>query len=458
MKSHPRLFFLLIILITFFAIVLLLPQSKPYAFKTPKLPGLNKSYTITLPFGGSTIALHAGKIQIDKTFPFQEGLDLAGGTSVTLRAEMKNIPSDQRSNALDAARLVLERRVNLYGVKEPTIQTAQVGSDYRLIVDLPGVNVQQAVSLIGSTAQLSFWEQGASGSGKVRDLNTLPLGMLQVLGPDANQTNLSGKDLKSSTVTFDPNTGKPQVQLQFTDEGAKKFADITGRNVGKLLVIVLDNQVIQAPVVQQQIVGGSAVISGNYTQDQANQVAIELQAGALPVPLSILEQHSIGATLGASSLQRSLFAGILGILVIIVFMIALYGGLGLVASIALVLYTLFVLAIFKLVPVTLTLAGIAGFILSIGMAVDANILIFERTKEELRAGKKYAQAIELGFSRAWTSIRDSNISTLITSFILFKFGTGIVRGFALTLAIGVLVSMFSAIVVTRTFLRVFHRK
>jgi preprotein translocase subunit SecD len=458
MKNHPRLFFLLILLITFCAIVLLLPQTKPYSFKTPKLPGLNKSYIITLPFGGSTIALHAGKIQFEKTFPFQEGLDLAGGTSVTLRAEMKNISQDQRSSALDAARLVLERRVNLYGVKEPTIQTAQVGNDYRLIVDLPGVNVNQAVSLIGSTAQLSFWELGASGSGKLRDASTLPLGMLQVLGPDAHQTNLSGKDLKSSTVTFDPNTGKPQVQLVFTDEGSKKFADITGKNVGKLLVIVLDNQVIQAPVVQQQIVGGSAVISGNYTQDQAKQVAIELQAGALPVPLTVLEQHSIGATLGASSLQRSLFAGILGIAVVVVFMIVLYGGLGIVASFALILYTLFVLAIFKLVPVTLTLAGIAGFILSIGMAVDANILIFERTKEELRSGKKYAQAIELGFSRAWSSIRDSNISTLITSFILFKFGTGIVRGFALTLAIGVLVSMFSAIVVTRTFLRVFHRR
>ncbi|MDE2026103.1 MAG: protein translocase subunit SecD [Patescibacteria group bacterium] len=458
MKQHPRLFFSLIVLLTALAVILVMPQTKPFSFKTPKLPGLNKSYAVTLPFGGSTIALNAGKLQFEKIYPFQEGLDLAGGTSVTLRAEMKNIPQSQRSSALDSARLVLERRVNLYGVKEPTIQTAQVGSDYRLIVDLPGVNVNQAVSLIGSTAQLSFWELGASGSGKLRDLNTLPIGMLQVLGPDASQTELTGKDLKSSTVTFDPNTGKPQVQLQFTDQGAKKFGDITGRNIGKPLVIVLDNQVIEAPTVQQQILGGNAVITGTFTQDQANQIAIELQAGALPVPLTILEQHSIGATLGASSLQRSLFAGILGIIVIIVFMISLYGGLGFVASTALILYTFFVLAIFKLIPVTLTLAGIAGFILSIGMAVDANILIFERTKEELRSGKKYAQAIELGFSRAWSSIRDSNISTLITSFILFKFGTGIVRGFALTLAIGVLVSMFSAIVVTRTFLRVFHKQ
>jgi len=458
MKKHPRLLFGFIVILTALAVILLMPQTKPFSFKTPKLPGLNRVYTITLPFGGSTIALHAGKLQFEKTYPFQEGLDLAGGTSVTLRADMKGIPQDQRSSAADAARLVLIRRVNLFGVKEPTIQTAQVGGDYRLIVDLPGVNVNQAVSLIGSTAQLSFWELGASGSGALLDPSTLPLGMTQVLGPDARQTDLTGKDLKNSTVTFDPNTGKPQVQLQFTDQGGKKFADITGRNVGKLLVIVLDNQVIQAPTVQQQIVGGTAVITGSYTQDQANQIAIELQAGALPVPLTILEQHSIGATLGASSLKKSLFAGILGIIVIVLFMTALYGGLGIVASMALILYTLFVLAIFKLIPVTLTLAGIAGLILSIGMAVDANILIFERTKEELRLGKKYSQAIELGFSRAWSSIRDSNISTLITSFILFKFGTGVVRGFALTLAIGVLVSMFSAIIVTRTFLRVFHRK
>ncbi len=458
MKNHPRLFFSLIVILTALAVIIVMPQTKPFSFKTPKLPGLNKAYTVTLPFGGSTIALHAGNIQIDKTYPFEEGLDLAGGTSVTLRANMQGISQDQRTNALDAARLVIARRVNLFGVKEPTIQTAQVGNDYRLIVDLPGIDVNQAVSLIGSTAQLSFWEQGASGSGSLRNPNTLPLGIMQLLGPDAHQTDLTGKDLKNSTVTFDPNTGKPQVQLQFTDEGAKKFADITGRNVGKMLVIVLDNQAVQWPVVQQQIVGGTAVITGNYTQDQANQISIELQAGALPVPLSILEQHSIGATLGTSSLHDSLFAGILGIIVIIVFMIALYQGLGVVASAALILYTLFVLAIFKIVPVTLTLAGIAGFILSIGMAVDANILIFERTKEELRSGKTYSHAIELGFSRAWSSIRDSNISTLITSFILFKFGTGIVRGFALTLAIGVLVSMFSAIVVTRTFLRVFHRK
>lgn len=448
MKEHPRLLFFFIILLTLFAVIIDLPKTKPISFTSPKLPGINKSISFTLPFAGSTIGT--------REFPIRKGLDLAGGTSVTLKADMSKVPQSDRQSALDSARVVLERRVNLYGVSEPTIQTAQVGQDFRLIVDLPGISGSQAVSLIGTTAQLSFWQEGASGSGALRDPNSLPIGIMQTIGPDAQQTDLTGKDLKSSSVVFDPQTGNPQVQIVFTSDGGKKFASLTEKNVGKPIVIVLDNQVVSAPVVQTAIVDGTAVITGNFTTDGAKQLSIELQAGALPIPLSILAQQSIGATLGASSLQKSLFAGVLGLMIIIIFMTFLYGRLGVMASGALLLYTLLVLALFKLIPVTLTLAGIAGFILSIGMAVDANILIFERTKEELRSGKTQRQATELGFSRAWSSIRDSNISTLITSFILFYFGTGIVKGFALTLAIGVLVSMFSAIVVTRTLLRVFY--
>lgn len=458
MRTHPRFILWFIILITALAVIIDMPVTKPWHIQTPKLPGLNRSISFTLPFYGSTFDIHLGNFSFTKQFPFREGLDLAGGTSVTLRADMKNVPSANRSDALEASKLVLERRTNLYGVSEPTIQTAQVGSDYRLIVDLPGINVNQAVSLIGTTAQLSFWEQGASGSGKLRNPYLLPIGIPQTLGVDARQTDLTGKDLKSALVVFDQNTGAPQVQLQFTGDGTKKFAVITQRNIGKIVSIVLDNQVVEAPVVQQAIVNGNAVITGSFTQDQAKTLSIELQAGSLPVPLSILQQQSIGATLGLDSVHKSLFAAILAIVVIVVFMIALYGRLGIVASIALVLYTLFILAIFKIIPVTLTLAGIAGFILSIGMAVDANILIFERTKEEIRMGKTKDHAIELGFSRAWPSIRDSNISTLITSFILYQFGTGIVRGFALTLAIGVIISMFSAIIVTQTFLRIANRR
>ncbi|HEX8966023.1 MAG TPA: protein translocase subunit SecD [Patescibacteria group bacterium] len=458
MRTHPRFILWFIIVLTAFAVIIDMPITKPWRIQTPKLPGINKSISFTLPFYGSTIDLHVGNFNFIQQFPFREGLDLAGGTSVTLKADMKNVPQANRADALEASKLVLERRTNLYGVSEPTIQTAQVGNDYRLIVDLPGINENQAVSLIGTTAQLSFWQQGASGSGKLRNPATLPLGIPQVLGVDAQQTDLTGKDLQSSSVTFDQNNGSPQVQLQFTSEGAKKFATITSQNIGKVVAIVLDNQVVEAPVVQQAITNGNAVITGSFTQNQAKTLSIELEAGSLPVPLTILEQQSIGATLGAQSVRDSLFAGILAILVIVIFMVALYKRLGVVASFALILYTLFVLAIFKIIPVTLTLAGIAGFILSIGMAVDANILIFERTKEEMRRGKTANHAIELGFSRAWPSIRDSNISTLITSFILYQFGTGIVRGFALTLAIGVVISMFSAIIVTQTFLRITNRR
>ena len=454
----PRFLLWIIVFFMLFAVVIDLPQTKPWHIQTPKIPGINRAISFNFPIYGSTIDFYFRGQHVVWQFPFHKGLDLAGGTSVTLRAEMQKIPKEQRADALNAAKLVLERRVNLLGVSEPTIQTAQVGNDSRLIVDLPGINISQAVQLIGTTAQLSFWEVGASGSGKLRDPNTLPLGIPQVLGVDAHETNLSGNELKNATVVFDPNTGKPTIQLVFNSSGAKKFGDITQKNVGRPLVIVLDNQVISYPTVNEPILTGNAVIQGQFTTDEAKTLAIELQGGSLPVPLTILQQSSIGATLGQTSLTKSLLAGLLGFVVIVAFMIILYGTRGIMASGALLLYTLFVLAIFKLIPVTLTLAGIAGFILSIGMAVDANILIFERMKEELRSGKDYAHAIELGFSRAWSSIRDSNISTLITSAILFKFGTGIVRGFALTLAIGVLVSMFSAITITRTFLRVFHRK
>ncbi|MBI2195908.1 MAG: protein translocase subunit SecD [Candidatus Levybacteria bacterium] len=272
------------------------------------------------------------------------------------------------------------------------------------------------------------------------------------------KTDLGGKDLRNTSVVFDPNTGSPQVQLVFTSEGSKKFADITERNLNKVLAIVLDGEILSTPVVNQKIVGGDAVIEGGFTTETAQALSTQLNAGALPVPLVLLEEHTVGPTLGRDALQKSIFAGIIGFISIIFFMSALYGKNGLVANLALFLYVILTLAIFKLsnltpYGITLTLSGIAGFVLSVGMAVDANILIFERMKEEVRLGKSPQTVVELGFTRAWSSIRDSNISTLITSLILYQFGTGAVRGFALVLAIGVMVSMFSAIVVTRTFLR-----
>lgn len=269
-------------------------------------------------------------------------------------------------------------------------------------------------------------------------------------------TGLSGKQLDRSYVDFSSTTGEPEVVLQFNDEGKNLFAEITERNVGKTVAIYLDGVPISTPVVQQAIPSGQAIITGNFNLEEAKQLVERLNAGALPIPISLLSQQTIDATLGQESIYKSLFAGIFGLILVAFFMIMYYRLPGVLAVIALIIYTLIILAIFKLWPVTLTLAGIAGFILSIGIAVDANILIFERTKEELRAGAPLPRAIESGFDRAWPSIRDSNISSIITSFILIWFGTSFIRGFAITLIIGILVSMFSAITISRTLLRVIY--
>src|SRR3989344_2131699 len=363
-----------------------------------------------------------GFLSFTRELTFKKGLDLAGGTSLTYKADMKDVDNVQKDKALDGVREVIERRVNFFGVAEPVIQTAVSGDDYRIIVELPGVDVGQAKDIIGTTAQLTFWESQASPSasaGLIASPSAYPIGVLEILGPTAQKTELTGKDLKDTGVGFDVNNGKPQVQLNFTSEGTKKFADITKRNVGKVVAIVLDNQVIEAPVVNQAILSGEAVISGGFTDETAKSLSTSLNAGALPVSLIPLQEHTVDATLGIESLFKSLFAGFLGIIAIIIFMVVSYGRLGVVASLALILYTLFVLSIFKIssitpYAITLTLSGIAGFILSVGMAVDANILIFERMKEERRVGRSWHDSLELGFSRAWTSIRDSNISSFKT--------------------------------------------
>lgn len=448
MKITPRRLFWLIIIITLITGFINLPN-----IKTINIGPIRQNIN----FSPNTVL---NKFGINKELEFRRGLDLAGGTNITFRADMSEINLAQRTDALNGVKNVIERRINLFGVSEPVIQTSSVNGDSRIIVELPGVtDINQAVSLIGTTAQLSFWEEGATGSAKIASPSAYPLGATQILGENPQKTELTGNDLQQASVSFDQNTGKPQVQLVFSSEGTKKFADITKRNVNKILAIVLDDIVIEAPRVNEPILTGNAVISGSFAVEQAKTLSTQLNAGALPVPLSVLEQRVIGPTLGIESLKKSLFAGIIGFVIIILFMCVLYGRLGVLASIALFIYSLIVLAIFKIsnitpYGITLTLSGIAGFILSIGMAVDANILIFERVKEERRLGKREEVAIELGFTRAWSSIRDSNVSTLITSAILYQFGTGVVRGFALVLAIGVLVSMFSAIVVTRTFLRV----
>lgn len=465
MKKRQQWSFIIVLLLALMGIMINASTPVMLDFPIPN-PLTGKTVKIHQPYPGIPFMSHLGR-----DLSFRRGLDLQGGTSITMKANMKDIPQSQRESALNSAKAVIEKRINFFGVSEPVVQTAQVNKDYRILVEIPGVtDVNQAVSLVGKTAKLTFWEgsgESASASSSTKTatesaihdlMSGVPLGVSQLVGSNPKQTNLSGSDLKQADVTFDSSTGKPQVQLTFTSAGAKKFADITSRNVGKIVAIALDQQVIEAPRVNSPIVGGNAVISGSFTTKQANSLQIQLNAGALPVSLSVLEQHAVGATLGQSSLEKSFVAGILGFLVIIIFMIVLYSRLGVIASFALLIYSLLVLSLFRLIPVTLTLAGMAGFILSVGIAVDANILIFERMKEEIRRDRSLATAIDLGFSRAWPSIRDSNVASLITSSILFYFGTGVVRGFAFTLALGIIVSMFSAIFVTRTFLQVFYKK
>jgi len=460
MSKLPRFQLLFIILITILSIIINLPTTIfPVKFSV-NIPLVNKIITVDKSIGidGQSILKNIG---IDRNIAFKKGLDLEGGTSITLKADMKDIATDKRDSALESAKDVIERRVNFFGVSEAIVQTAKVSNDYRIIVEIPGVtDVNQAVALIGQTAKLTFWEEGASidasESAKTATTSGIPIGA-SLYFQNPKKTNLSGSDLQQSLVTFDQNTGQPVVQIQFIPAGSKKFADITKRNVGKSVAMVLDDTVVSAPVVNEPITQGDAVISGNFTTEQAKQLSVQLNAGALPVELSILEQRAIGATLGEESLRKSFIAGVIGFFIIVIFMVILYGRLGIIASMALVVYTIMIFTVFRLIPVTLTLAGIAGVILSIGIAVDANILIFERVKEEMRRGKPRDIALKLGFTHAWDSIRDSNVASIITSAVLYINGTATVKGFALTLFIGVVVSLFSAIFVTRTFLRYLYR-
>ncbi|OGE76225.1 MAG: protein-export membrane protein SecD [Candidatus Doudnabacteria bacterium RIFCSPHIGHO2_01_52_17] len=385
-----------------------------------------------------------GLVKISKVFPFRLGLDLQGGTHLVYEGNLSDIASGDRDDAMDSVRGVIERRVNAFGVAEPVVQRS---GDNRLIVELPGVkDINEAVRQIGLTPFLDFREENPE---YIAPEDPTEVDFNQFYRP----TGLSGKHLERAEIVFDPNNNTPQISLHFDDEGKDLFAQITERNVGQTLAIFLDGVPISAPVVQQQITAGQAVITGKFTIEEARELMQRLNSGALPVPIKLLEQENIGPSLGAQSIEKSVVAGILGFLSIVVFMLVYYRLPGLIASLALVVYVFLVLAIFKLLSVTLTLPGIAGFILSVGMAVDANILIFERTIEEVRRGLPLEKALAEGFRRAWLSIRDSNISSLITCLILFWFGTSIIRGFALTLGIGIVLSMFTAIVVSRTFLR-----
>lgn len=424
-------------------------------------------------FLGREAGLHIDTSKIDlnilgkhfyKDFAFKRGLDIQGGMQVVLEADTGSLAAEDRQLALESAQAVIMRRVDLYGIAEPSVQTARVGDSYRLIVELPGIeDAESALSLVGQTAQLEFSlikpidstsleesaiaTQSSQQSTPTQDVTIEPIG-------------LTGAQLKRAGLSFDQNTGQPQVQLEFNTEGSKIFADVTTAHTGEILGIFLDGQILMMPSISVPILNGSAVITGQFSIEEAKQLGVQLNAGALPMPIRILEQRSIGASLGQTAVEESLRAGLIGLGLVALFMILLYGARGLIADLALIIYAVLTLALYKILGVTLTLPGIAGLILSIGMAVDANILIFERMKEEMRRGKPKNIAMELGFGRAWDSIKDANVATICTALILinplnfaFLNSSGLVRGFGITLLIGVLLGLFTGVVVTRNLVR-----
>jgi len=374
-------------------------------------------------------------------FPFKFGLDLAGGSHLVYHADTSAVAEGEVKDAMSSLREVVERRINIFGVSEPIVQTEQTFSgDHRLVVELPGVtDLQAAAELIGKTPSLVFRLQQAGEDGVAAYIDT----------------GLSGRYVQRAQLNFDSNAAgisEPVVTLFFNNEGANLFETITREHTGEVLAIFLDDQPISLPVIQEVIAGGQATISGNFTPEEAKTLVRDLNFGALPLPISILSSSSIGPALGAETLAAGIIAGLVGLALVALFMIVWYRVPGAVAVVALSIYGAIILALFKFMPVTLTAAGIAAFILSIGMAVDANVLIFERMKEELKAGNTLDDAIRNGFKRAWPSIRDSNLSSLISAGVLFWFGTALIKGFALVFALGVLMSMLSAITISRTLL------
>lgn len=401
-------------------------------------------------------------------FDFKLGLDLSGGTHLVYSADTSKLQEADIPDSLETLREVIERRVNAFGVGEPVVQTLQGGAlgqgEHRLIVELPGVtDVDEAVQMIGATPLLEFKlvRQGFENNLELTSTSTPSTSSGQagetIPNPAAfEDTGLTGEFLARATLQFASQTGigvaTPSVVVDFNQEGAQMFEELTGNNVGRLIAIFLDGRLVSAPVVNERISGGTAVISGNFTAEEARELVRNLNLGALPVPIALQGTQTIGATLGDEALRAGVIAGLVGFLALSAFLVLWYRVPGVVAVVALVIYIILMLAIFKLIPVVLTAAGIAGFILSVGLAVDANILIAERLKEELQAGKRAEDAIREGFSRAWLAIRDSNIAHIIAAVILFWFGTSLVKGFALVLGLGVIVSMLSAITVSRTFL------
>lgn len=382
---------------------------------------------------------------------YKLGLDLRGGSHLVFLIDTKKIPQKDVESAVEGARNIIEKRINFFGVSEPSIYLLNDRGVYKISVDIPGnKNPQQAVKQIGKVAKLDFREYFTK---------EVKQGTISAQMPYFEPTKLGGQFLRRAALVFDQQGGKPQVSLSFNPEGKKLFSEITKRNVQKPLAIFLDEQLLTAPIVQQQITDGQAVITGSFTVEEAKLLVNSLNAGALPAPIRLLEQKTVEATLGQENIQKSIFAGLLGLVFVVVFMVLIYKKEGLVAAISLLVYAVISLAIYKLLGIVLTISGIAGFLLSIGMAVDSNILIYERIKEEKKLLKDEQRAVRSGFFRALGAIKSANLNTLLVCFVLFNPlnfaflpSFGMVRGFALTLALGVLLGLFTGVFITKNIL------
>lgn len=416
----------------------------------------------------------------DSKHPFKLGLDLAGGSRLVYEADVSEVDPAEVPELMSVLRNVIERRINAFGVSEPVVRVEQSSfvsevQSHRLAVELPGVtDIDEAIKEIGQTPLLEFKLYDPELAAQLETAQSVQslatsgasIGNIRVNGEliDENtepflDTGLTGRYLESASLEFAGGSGgqlanEPLVSVKFSSEGSELFAQITRDNVGEQLGIFLDGELLSAPVINEAIIGGTAVISGGFTPDEARELAQNLNFGALPVPISLSSTETIDATLGSGVINESITAGLFGFIFISIFMIFWYRVPGMVACFALFSYILVTLWIFQMVPVTLTAAGLAGMVLSLGMAVDANVLVFERMKEELREGKDSRAAIKEGFDRAWLAIRDSNVTALISAAILFWFGTPLIKGFALVLAFGVGTSLISAITITRTLLMV----
>ncbi len=411
----------------------------------------------------------------ENKYNFKLGLDLSGGSHLVYRADVTNVDGSQVKDSMESLRDVIERRINLFGVSETSVTVQQANftneSEDRVIIDLPGVtDIDQAVAMIGQTPLLEFKIERPAGPEKdaliaefekVQDqVFAGELSLAEAGDPYFISTELTGRYLEKAILNFSQSGtssgafgGEPIVSLKFNRDGSKLFEKITSENVGKIVAIYLDGAPISTPVVREAITGGEAVISGGFTPDEAKQLVGRLNSGALPVPIELISTQAIGPSLGLKAVDAGVSAAIIGFSVLAVLLLAWYRLPGLVSILALLIYAALMFAIIKILPITLTAAGIAGFIISIGMAVDANILIFERMKEELREGRNISDAISNGFDRAWSSIRDGNLSSIITAVILYWFGTALIKGFALTFGVGVFVSMISAIFVSKVLLK-----